>query len=361
MDTPTLLITGATGFLGGATLAHVIRARPDCRLVALVRASSAEEGMQRIARSLARFGTAPSRQLEILRADITDVASLDDKLLDDVTHVVHLAANTSFRSVRSVRQVNILGTMTLAHRMRRARKLLRFLHVGTAFSCGDVPSGTTLSEDDYPTSEARHLVEYTRSKAEAEMLLQDTAPELALVVARPSIVIGHSRLGCAPSASLFWFYRAADLLRRAAAPLDMRDDIVPVDYAAQALDTLLFKESLAHRCYHVSAGASGCTWHEISAAFDRHHGARPDDPYRVIEANALELERDRMPSRLGPGDEDRMLMALRLYYRFPTLTFDNTRLLAEGVCAPPRFVDYLDLCMTRPGGRSVYDQMTDDG
>jgi hypothetical protein len=55
-----------------------------------------------------------------------------------------------------------------------------------------------------------------------------------------------------------------------------------------------------------------------------------------------------------------MLMALALYYRFPNLVFDNTRLLGEGVRAPPRFADYLDRCMTDPGGRSVYDQMTDD-
>jgi len=357
---PTVLITGATGFLGGATLAHIVHARPDCRVIALVRATSMEEGAQRVARSLARFEAVASRPVEILCGDITDLATFDDARLDDVTHVVHLAANTSFRSVRSVRHVNILGTMTLAHRMRRARKLQRFLHVGTAFSCGVMASGTTVSEDDYPRGDARHLVEYTRSKAEAEMLLQNTAQELPLVIARPSVVVGHSRLGCGPSASIFWFYRTADLLRRSAVPMDVRDDVVPVDYAAAALEVLLFKPHLAHCRYHVSAGAGGCTWREMSAAFDRHHGARPDDPYRIVDAEKLPLERNRMAGRLGPGDEERMLMALRLYYGFPTLTFDNERLLAEGVPAPPRFVDYLDLCMTRPDGRSVYEQMTDD-
>src|SRR5439155_18127967 len=133
------------------------------------------------------------------------------------------------RSVRRVRATNILGTLALAHRMRRVPGLVRFLHVGTAFICGANPP-CTVYEDDYPRPEVRHLVEYTSSKAEAELLLEQTAPELPLVVARPSVVVGHSRLGCLPSASIFWYYRAVDLLRRVPVPLDTRKDIVPVDY-----------------------------------------------------------------------------------------------------------------------------------
>jgi hypothetical protein len=36
-----------------------------------------------------------------------------------------------------------------------------------------------------------------------------------LIVARPSIVVGHTRLGCRPSASIFWYYRSS---RRAFLP-----------------------------------------------------------------------------------------------------------------------------------------------
>lgn len=67
------------------------------------------------------------------------------------------------------------------------------------------------------------------------MLLESTAPELPLVVARPSVVVGHTQLGCLPSASIFWFYRACDALRRITCPLDSRDDAVPVDWVADAL------------------------------------------------------------------------------------------------------------------------------
>jgi nucleoside-diphosphate-sugar epimerase len=132
--------------------------------------------------------------------------------LEEVTHVLHLASNTSFRSVRGVRHTNILGTLTLAHRLRRVVGLQRFMYVGTAYICGDA-GGRIVHEDDSPRYGVRHVVEYTSSKAECELLLENTAPELPLVVARPSIVIGHTRLGCLPSASLFWFGRISAAVR----------------------------------------------------------------------------------------------------------------------------------------------------
>jgi nucleoside-diphosphate-sugar epimerase len=136
---------------------------------------------------------------------------------------------------------------------------------GTGFIvCGE-KSERAVHEDVYPRRRARHFTEYTASKAECEMLLEGTAPELPLVVARPSVVAGHTRLGCLPSSSIFWFYRACDALRRLTCPLDSYDDVVPVDWVADALLLLLFKPNLRHNRYHVSAGAgSSVSWREIA-------------------------------------------------------------------------------------------------
>jgi nucleoside-diphosphate-sugar epimerase len=283
--------------------------------------------------------------------------------LEDVSHVLHLASNTSFRSIRGVRHTNILGALALAHRMRRVPELKRFLYVGTAYICGE-ESDRIVREDDYPRYGVKHVVEYTNSKAECEMLLEATAPELPLIVARPSVVIGHTRLGCLPSASIFWFYRTADLLRRLTCPLDTYDDVVPVDYVAEALLHLLFKPHLRYRRYHISAGeGSSSTWQEISSAFSQCYGERADNPYRIVDFATIERERERLPRLLGPGDEERLLMALRIYYRFMEINaeiFDNHRIMEEGMPAPPKFTSYLPLCAARPAERSVYQQMTDD-
>jgi nucleoside-diphosphate-sugar epimerase len=368
MDAPTILLTGATGFLGGAVAAELLR-RPDpVRVLALVRAAGEAEGRARLGRSLARFALAGRpdfcwRRCDMLCGDLTEPGTYDDRRLDAVTHVLHLAANTSLVSVRGVRQANILGALTLAHRMRRVGGLVRFLHVGTAFVCG-AGAPRVVCEDDYPRPGVRHLVEYTSAKAEAELLLERTAPELPLVVARPSIVVGHTRLGCGPSASIFWYYRAADLLRRVPVPLPTRKDIVPVDYAADALLRLLLRPELRHRRYHVSAGeAAAVSWQEMADVFARYHGARPDDPYRVVDAAALRQEWGRLRERLGPGDDESLLRALEVFFRLGAVgaeAFDNRRLLAEGQPPPPRFTDYLGVCVERPPGRSVHEQLADD-
>jgi nucleoside-diphosphate-sugar epimerase len=364
MTGPAILFTGATGFLGGAAAAELLR-RPDCRLLLLVRGDSLPAAEARVRRSLARFADVESAlpRCMVIRGDLTDSATLADPRLDQVTHVLHLAANTSFRSVRAVRHINIFGTLALAHRMRRVAGLERFLYVGTAYICGAEPP-RVVHEDDYPRWDVRHLVEYTASKAECEMLLEQTAPELPLVIARPSVVVGHTRLGCLPSASIFWYYHTLHLLRCVPVPLDRRKDIVPVDYTAEALALLLLKPALRWRRYHVSAGeAASVSSQEMADAFAACYGERSEGPYRVVDYATLVRERGRLRDLLGPGDEECLLQALELYFRFSACgveAFDNRRLLDEGMPAPPRFTDYLRTCATLPPGRSVYEEMRDD-
>jgi len=247
--------------------------------------------------------------------------------------------------------------------MRRVPELKRFVHVGTAYICGE-ESHRIVREDEYPRYGIRHVVEYTASKADCEMLLDATAPELPLIVARPSVVIGHTKLGCLPSASIFWFYRTADLLRRLTCPLDSFDDVVPVDYVANALLHLLFKPALRHRRYHISAGeGSSVSWHEIAATFTQCVGERPNNPYEVVPFSAIEQDEERLQRLLGPGDVKHLLMALRIYYRFMEINaeiFDNSRLLDEGMPPPPKFTTYLDRCVNQPSDRGIYQQMADD-
>jgi nucleoside-diphosphate-sugar epimerase/glutathionylspermidine synthase len=366
MDT-TILVTGATGFVGGAVAAQLLHQLESGRVLLLVRGATQAAALERAKRSLARFGDhIPERawqQCEVLTGDLTEPATLADPRLERVTHVLHAAGDTSLRSARRVRETNIAGTLLLARRMRQAPRLVRFLHVGTAYICGAGPP-SLVHEDDYPAPTVRHLVEYTRSKAECEQLLASSVPELPLVIARPSVVVGHTRLGCRPSASIFWYYRTVDLLRRVPAPLDAYKDIVPVDYVAEALLFLLFREPLRWRRYHISAGESaGVTWREMAAVFARYHGERSEDPYEVADFPTLVRERARLRRLLGPGDEDLLLRALEPFFLLSASgaeMFDNRRLLAEGMRPPPRFTEYMPACITQPAGRSVYEQILHD-
>jgi hypothetical protein len=138
-----------------------------------------------------------------------------------------------------------------------------------------------------------------------------------------------------------------------------------VDYVADALVHLLLRPSLRHRRYHVSAGeAAAVSWQEMADVFARYHGLRTEHPYRVVDAASLWAERGRMAGLVGPGDEEALLRALEPFFRLSASgveVFDNQRLLVEDLPPPPRFTDYLPVCIERPANRSVYEQMRDDG
>ncbi len=193
-DINIVLLTGGTGFLGGAAGVEILLRHPGCRILFLVRDRATETAETRLRRSLSRFADSVPLddawlRCEVIRGDLTDPQTLTDPRLDQVTHVLHLAANTSFLSVRGVRHTNILGTLTLAHRMRRVAGLRRFLHVSTAYICG-AHAPPLVHEDDHPRPDARHLAEYTASKAETELLLERTCAGTA---ARDCPTIGGGR------------------------------------------------------------------------------------------------------------------------------------------------------------------------
>jgi len=90
------------------------------------------------------------------------------------------------------------------------------------------------------------LTAYTDSKSQIELALADRFKDLPIVVARPSIVVGHTRLGTRPSASIFWAIRAVCELGYVPCADNTWLDIVPVDWVASTLSTLLMKAKVSH-------------------------------------------------------------------------------------------------------------------
>jgi thioester reductase-like protein len=113
MDT-TILVTGATGFLGGAAAAQLLQRTKIGNVLLLIRGATPAAALERAKRSLARFGDPiPERawqRCEVLAGDLTEPATLADPRLERVTHVLHAAGDTSLRSVRRVRDANIAKT-----------------------------------------------------------------------------------------------------------------------------------------------------------------------------------------------------------------------------------------------------------
>ncbi|RYZ07370.1 MAG: NAD-dependent epimerase/dehydratase family protein [Myxococcales bacterium] len=358
-----ILLTGITGFIGGALAVELVRAGHD--IAAVVRATDERAARARVAASLSRFidgeaASAVAANLGVAVGDLAAAELYEHPLFDRASHVVHAAGCTSFATKAEVRRANVEGTARLAQRMLRAPALRRFLHVGTAYSCGDRPA-PVVYEEDAPRQHHRHVNEYARSKAAAELLLAELGFGERLLIARPSIVIGHTRLGVAPSSSLFWYCRAMAALRRG--PFDLEDarDIVPVDYVAEALAFLLLRESPRARTYHVSAGRAGSrSLREMLLAL----GWREGDGWQKVSSGALlGLRSELRPLVRGELEARQLASGLGACAKFGELGvqyFDNARLLSEGFRAPPSFVDYAGVCLESSGSASLFEQMVDE-
>lgn len=363
----TTLITGATGFVGGACAVEAIANGRVDELLFLVRAPTVAEGLVRIRTSLARFAP-PGPMLErlsenqIVLGDLAEVGDFaNDPRLDRVTHVLNCAAVASFGDHPGIWPINVTGTVAFAQRMACSKQLRRFVHIGTAMACG-AGLASPVTECGQLSGEARHLVLYTKSKAEAERQMR-TIEGLPLVVARPSIIVGHTQLGCKPSTSIFWVFRMAHDLGHWMCDLDESVDVVPVDYCARALLLLLFKGRIASDLYHISAGTSSATFREIEKAMADARGmVSLGSNFRHITEQDIPSIVPEFKARLGINNRRLVVKAMKLYGGFAQLNyqFDNQRLIDEGMPSPPPFPQYIKQCISSTEGLPLLEQMMDD-
>jgi nucleoside-diphosphate-sugar epimerase len=365
-----LLLTGATGFLGGAIAAELARRGLLGRTVFAVRADSPAHGLDRLRDALGRFALPPDL-LDQIQIDAILPLNLGDRdaieRLDvpgDLSRVIHCAALATFSNNPAIWASNVEGTLALARTVLRRNRLARWLQVGTAMSCG---AGRTPpvaeSWEDGADGDDTHLVPYTRSKLAAELALRDL-PGLPLVVARPSIVVGHTTLGTLPSPSIFWVFRMAFALERFTCAPNDQIDVIPVDWCARALVSLALKDSLAYDLYHVSAGSAASNrFTDIDQAYASACGSDPiASRYQKVDVADLRSLVPLIERTLGRVNRLLILRALALYGGFAGLSyvFDNRRLLGEDIDPPPAFVDYISTCVKSSRDIPIAEQMAVD-
>jgi len=277
--------------------------------------------------------------------------------------VIHCAALATFANHPSLEKVNVDGTLALAAMMQGRARLRRFLYIGTAMACGSHSASNNSIPEIASLSLAQedHLVPYTRSKAIGERLLRQRFPQLPLVVLRPSIVVGHSTLGCTPSQSIFWVFLVWQKLGVLTAAMADKIDVVPVDWCARAILHLALKEKLAEQVFHLSAGSqSSRSFRQIDNALAAAGlGNICGRDYEQIDAGQIDALLPRIKIRIPDCSPRLLTRALKLYGEFARLNyvFCNNNLLAEGMHSAPPFTDYAGLCATSTRHISIAEQM----
>lgn len=226
---PALLLTGATGLVGGSLLARLRRGAPGRTIVALTRRPEA-------ARQLAQPGVVP------LVGDLAQPGcglepSTRRALQASVTDVVHSAADIRFSlSIEEARAANVAGTRHLLEFASGCPRLERFAHVSTAYVAGCRTGG--IPEEPLPFGHD-YLNAYQQSKHEAEQVALKAAQSLPVAVYRLSTLIGEAD-GCVRQFN--YFHHILKLVPRNPLPVIPGDPDAPVDLTASnwAADALAF-------------------------------------------------------------------------------------------------------------------------
>ncbi|MHA2024276.1 MAG: NAD-dependent epimerase/dehydratase family protein [Candidatus Thorarchaeota archaeon] len=170
-----ILVTGATGFLGGRIISKLLE--EEHQVVGMVRSTSNTEGLP--------------KEVEIKEADLFDIASLEEAVRG-VDAVIHFAAYFDFypRDEELMFKVNIEGTKNLMNACV-GTDVERFIYCSTAETVGGVrfPPAT---ED----TELRPDFSYGESKILAEQAIREITTDsgLAHIILRPTGVMGEGDL-----------------------------------------------------------------------------------------------------------------------------------------------------------------------
>ncbi len=221
----TLLLTGATGFLGKVVLEQLLRRRDELgveRVVTLVRADDAAAAGRRLQRDVlaaACFQALPSDargRVEALPGDVTRPdcglgVATRARLARDVTHIVHCAASIDFDlPLTEAAEINVGGALNVLELARSLPALESLVSVSTAYVTpadlsrppllerlaslpepadtlwsrirqGEIDAVQMLAATGHPNT-------YTLTKCIAEHLLSERAGDVPLRIVRPSII-----------------------------------------------------------------------------------------------------------------------------------------------------------------------------
>ena len=261
-----VLLTGATGFLGAQIALRLLKEK-DLTIIVLVRAEDQAAAVQRLERAwwdspeLAAALHENSR-VEVIQGDVSlPRLGLDEteysRLTERVTHIIHSAADLRVNvPIDALRKTNVQGTanmLAFAKDVNRDHGLERYSHISTAYVAGRRKGA--IAEADL-TGEFGFSNAYEMSKYEGEVLVQAAKNELPISVFRPGMIVGSADSGEIRTFNTFYYPLRLYLTgKMPIIPADpaMPVNIIPVDYAADAVVRLTFCPEAEGLNFHLTA------------------------------------------------------------------------------------------------------------
>jgi nucleoside-diphosphate-sugar epimerase len=341
-ESPVLLITGATGLVGGELLKVLRVAKPNRRIAALTRRSGKIADLNLTAGVVALQGDVTHPSLGLDHATYA-------QLTGSITEIIHCAADTRFGlSLENARTVNTRGTENLLNLASKCRNLQKFAHISTLYvvgrSTGYFPEGFILHHNGFFNT-------YQQSKYEAEQLVSQAMNDFPVVIFRLSSIIGNSRTGAVRQFN--YIHRLIRLFPQNVLPVapglpDAPIDFVASDWTIPALAYLFDSAFVPGRFYNICAGwARSLSLQEMIdltlSIFENHPIGRKWLPIRVPRLVSLPVYEEFVEQRRRDGEKLLNELLRILGYFVPHLAlvqvFDNGNvtdaLMGSGLEFPP--------------------------
>lgn len=340
-----IFLTGATGLVGGELLVTLSRRSEVNKIYCLLRSKSIEDATNRLQQvfDLHEDYYDRSKVIPVLGNLFDDELAdslMGDQQLSNVDVIIHSAANTSFSRFNddAVEKANIGGLTKILLWAKELPKLQTFLYIGTATICGKDVKDRIVHEDESPNPDATHLVKYTYTKMKGELLIREHLKREQILIARPSIIMGDSRPIIPRSPVILWAMATINHLRLIPVNEHAQLDIIPVNYAAEAIVKLLFAKR-KHSVYHISSGEAGATTAlKLSKTLEAYFDEMP--PFNFIDKSMLNQVKHWTKGKLQPESE---LYTYREYLDYWVDSFPDKsklRILFSGL---DPYLDFMEL------------------
>lgn len=277
-----VLLTGASGFVGGAVLRR-LSTDADKQVVAVVRGSSAPVTLAQVAR-IESFDAQTHWQSHV-------------QGIDTVIHAaarVHVMNDTEADPLAAFRAINVEGTLNFA-RQAAAAGVRRFIFISSIKVNGE---GTRMGAPYTADDSAAPADPYGVSKMEAEQGLREIAlaTGMEVVIIRPVLVYGPGVKANFLS-MMRWLDKGVPLPFGA---IDNRRSLVAIDNLVDLIVTCIGHPAAANQTFLVSDGEDLSTTtllQRMARALGKSARLIPV-PSRLLELGALALGRKALSQRL---------------------------------------------------------------